>query len=120
MATATVAAAVAMIAVYVALVGRFGFMPRCPLKWLTGLSCPGCGSQRALMALLDGHPLDAVSYNYILPLAVAYLALLGAHRLFPGSRRVDALYGRLTSPGALVAVAVVAVAWMVVRNIAGC
>lgn len=120
MATVTVAVAVAMIAVYIWLVGRFGFMPRCPFKWVTGLSCPGCGSQRALMALLGGHPVEAVSYNYILPLAVAYLALLGVHTLFPGNRRVCSLYRRFTSPPALVVVAAVTVVWVVARNIAGC
>ncbi|WP_461533747.1 DUF2752 domain-containing protein [Sinomicrobium sp.] len=26
----------------------------CPLKWLTGFDCPGCGFQRSLMALLQG------------------------------------------------------------------
>lgn len=120
MATVTVAVAVAMIAVYTWLVGRFGFMPRCPFKWVTGLACPGCGSQRALMALLHGHPVEAVGYNYLLPFAVAYLALLGAHRLFPDSRRVSALYRRLTTPFALMVVAAVTVVWMVARNIAGC
>ncbi|RAV30625.1 DUF2752 domain-containing protein [Sinomicrobium soli] len=27
----------------------------CPVKWLTGLDCPGCGFQRSLLALLQGN-----------------------------------------------------------------
>ncbi|MES2276099.1 MAG: DUF2752 domain-containing protein [Bacteroidota bacterium] len=27
----------------------------CPFKYLTGIDCPGCGFQRAVMALLQGH-----------------------------------------------------------------
>lgn len=29
--------------------------PRCPFLSLTGLRCPGCGSQRALHSLLHGE-----------------------------------------------------------------
>ena len=72
------------------------------------------------MALLHGHPVEAAGYNYLLPFAVAYLGLLGAHWLFPDSRRVGALYRRLTTPFALMFVAVVTVVWVVARNIGGC
>lgn len=27
----------------------------CPFKYLTGLDCPGCGFQRAVLALIDGN-----------------------------------------------------------------
>ena len=68
----------ALAAVYFALdPARYPF-PRCPFHLLTGLYCPGCGSQRALHALLHGRVGQAAGLNL---LAVAYapvLALGGA------------------------------------------
>ncbi|SFG60789.1 DUF2752 domain-containing protein [Pedobacter insulae] len=29
------------------------FVP-CPVKWLTGVDCPGCGFQRSVWALIEG------------------------------------------------------------------
>lgn len=48
---------------------------RCPLHWLTGWNCPGCGGQRALHALLQGHPIEALRYNMAAPLIVLYIVL---------------------------------------------
>ena len=48
-------------------------MPKCPLKLLTGLSCPGCGFQRATHAFLHGHIAEALAYNYWLVFALPYL-----------------------------------------------
>jgi len=50
--------------------------PRCLFNVLTGYSCPGCGSQRAVHALLNGRVADAWHYNaalfFALPLAAVY------------------------------------------------
>jgi hypothetical protein len=43
----------------------------CPLRLMTGVACPGCGSVRAWTAALDGDVALAVSYN---PFAVGLLA----------------------------------------------
>ena len=50
------------------------WLPPCPLHALTGLWCPGCGSTRAVHALLHGDVFAAVAFN---PLAVAVLPVLG-------------------------------------------
>jgi len=52
------------------------FAPKCPFKLLTGLSCPGCGIQRAIHALLHGNLSDAISYNLYLVYAGPYAGLL--------------------------------------------
>ena len=39
------------------------WFPSCPLRAVTGWLCPGCGSLRALHALLQGAPLVAFSLN---------------------------------------------------------
>ena len=38
----------------------------CPFYELTGLYCPGCGSGRALTALLHGHVREAPGHNPLL------------------------------------------------------
>jgi len=52
---------------------RYPF-PRCPVHWLTGLHCPGCGTQRALHALLHGRVAEAISFNL---LAALYAPIVG-------------------------------------------
>ena len=37
--------------------------PDCPFRTLTGLLCPGCGSQRAIHQTLHGHFLQAMQLN---------------------------------------------------------
>lgn len=55
---------------------RPGHYPTCPFLALTGLSCPGCGSLRALHALAHGRVAEAVGLNALLVLvALPLLAL---------------------------------------------
>ena len=49
-----------------------GFFPRCPMFALTGLQCPGCGTTRALHALLHGDVAAAFAFN---PFTMVLLAL---------------------------------------------
>lgn len=44
--------------------------PPCPLRYLTGLYCPGCGSLRAIHQLLLGNVREAWAFN---PLTVLLL-----------------------------------------------
>ncbi len=50
-----------------------GLFPRCPFRMLTGLRCPGCGSQRAVHALLHGDLLAAMRANLLLVLFIPYV-----------------------------------------------
>ena len=52
----------------------------CPIKWLTGVSCPGCGMTRAWLCALRLDAYLAVAYHplfWMLPLALALVALRG-------------------------------------------
>jgi hypothetical protein len=84
----------------------------CPLFALTGLSCPGCGTTRALRALLHGDVMAAFAWN---PLTMTAMALGAAWWLLRRVARVPPL-----PPPAqvlvVVALSVAAVAFGVARN----
>src|SRR5687768_1822652 len=54
--------------------GKSGFFPICPFRALTGLTCPGCGSTRALHRLLHGDMVAAFEFNPFLVLSLPFLA----------------------------------------------
>ncbi len=54
-----------------------GQYPGCPFLAVTGYWCPGCGSARALYALVHGDLPTALARNPIVPFVVVYLALSG-------------------------------------------
>lgn len=49
------------------------FALKCPFKFLTGWDCPGCGSQRALHAVLHGGFVRALRYNPFMVISIPYL-----------------------------------------------
>lgn len=54
--------------------------PPCPTNALTSLYCPGCGTLRAMYALLHGDVKEALSQNI---LAVIFIPILPAIYFFP-------------------------------------
>lgn len=57
--------------------------PRCPVYWLTGWYCPGCGTQRTLHALLHGRWRQAAQFNL---LAAVYAPVVGVGLTASGLR----------------------------------
>jgi hypothetical protein len=53
--------------------GKSGFFPVCPFRLLTGLTCPGCGSTRAMHQILHGQFVTAFTLNPLLLLAIPFL-----------------------------------------------
>ena len=55
---------------------QYQFYPQCPIHQYLHLDCPGCGTTRALAALLRGHLLEALRLNalttLLLPVAAFY------------------------------------------------
>jgi hypothetical protein len=47
--------------------------PQCPFRLLTGLECPGCGSQRAVHYLLNFRLIPAFGENALLVISIPYL-----------------------------------------------
>lgn len=54
--------------------------PPCPLLWLTGYYCPGCGSLRALHHLFHGDVPSAFAFNPLAVLALPFLFYGAASR----------------------------------------
>lgn len=56
---------------------EYSFYPQCPIHNLLGILCPGCGTTRALSALLHGQLVQAMHLNpfttLLVPVAPAWL-----------------------------------------------
>ena len=96
---------------------RFGFGIPCPLYFVTGLLCPGCGMFRAIGALLQVDLWQAVRYNalslILLPALAAYcirdtIRYINAVPPAP-SNRMEMIF--------LVGAAVVSALYAIMRNI---
>ena len=89
--------------------------PRCPFLQVTGYKCPGCGSQRAIHALLNGDIIGALGYNAMLIVAIPWIALC----LFAEGQRTrrPRLYERLNAPLLVWLFLVAVLAWWLLRNI---
>ena len=92
--------------------------PRCPFLMLTGLKCPGCGSQRAIHSLLHLDIAAAWRYNALLVLSIPYVLLLVVAE-WGGARRESRLYRALNREWLIWSYFALVIAWWVARNIFG-
>lgn len=91
--------------------------PRCPFLVLTGLQCPGCGTQRALHQLLHFHVGEAFRYNAMMVMAIPLLLFLLAAELLKG--RYPGLYRASISPALSWTVLAAVLLWWLLRNLFG-
>lgn len=63
---------------------RVPIYPQCVFHRVTGLDCPGCGSLRALHALLHGEFSAALHFNAFLILSLPLVLALGVRLLQAG------------------------------------
>ena len=89
--------------------------PKCPFYVLTSLKCPGCGSQRALHALLNGDISKAFSYNALLVLSIPLVLILGYAELI--RKKNPRFYFTLHKPIYIMTLAVIVVLWWIFRNV---
>ncbi|MGN0213244.1 MAG: DUF2752 domain-containing protein [Muribaculaceae bacterium] len=115
---AIVLAALCFVAIYFLFdPSQCDLFPKCPFLMLTGLKCPGCGSQRAIHALLGGNIAEAWRHNAILVVSVPIVALYAICEL--KRLRLNALYRKINSPLAIWIVFAVVILWWIFRNIFG-
>lgn len=53
------------------------FFPKCPFHSLTGMHCPGCGTQRALHDFLHGNIIEGFKHNFLIGLGILVLMYKG-------------------------------------------
>ena len=88
-----------------------GFYPQCVFHQVTGFECPGCGSTRALHALVHGRVIEALRFNPFL-FAVMFVGAAATPSYMRGET-ARFLYTRWFGWGSLVVV----VGWWIVRNL---
>jgi hypothetical protein len=88
-----------------------GFYPQCTFRQVTGLDCPGCGTTRALHALLHGRVGEAFRFN-----PFVFAVMLAGGFALPAWLRGEPprfLYTRWFGWGSFVVV----VGWWIGRNL---
>ncbi len=118
----TLTAALSFIALAALVLYRFppaasSFYPICPVHEYLHLACPGCGTTRALAALLHGHLAEALHLNplailLVLPLVVIYGSVAYARAI----RDRDFRWPQLPTPALYAGIALM-VAFTVARNL---
>lgn len=89
--------------------------PKCPFYVLTSLKCPGCGSQRAIHALLNGDIPGAFHFNALLVSSVPLVAVLVYAELT--REKYPRLYFTLHKPLYIWMLAALVVLWWIFRNV---
>ena len=86
---------------------------------LTGLKCPGCGSQRAIHHLLNGEIASAFIVHPLLVLAVPYLLVAVYFEFAGGKFKYPAMRKRLFGTKACIVIFIVFILYWITRNIWG-
>lgn len=114
-AAAAVCAVLAVVWIYRVDPEDSAYSPKCVFYMLTGLKCPGCGSQRAIHALLHLRVGEAFRYNALLVLSIPFLLLLCFS--WAMRKRLPVLYAGLNGRVVIWTVFAVIIAWWIIRNI---
>ena len=92
--------------------------PKRPFLMLTGgLRCPGCGSQRAIHALLHLQFKDAFMFNPLVVISIPFLVLLVTASILKDSH--PQFYNKMNSSLISKLLLVIFILWWIVRNIVG-
>ena len=93
------------------------WFPKCIFLQLTGLKCPGCGSQRVAHSLLNLNIHKAFEANAFLVLSLPYIAALLAS--IPLKARFPKFYNALNSLPVIITICILVIIWWITRNIFG-
>jgi hypothetical protein len=97
---------------------EYRFFPKCPVYFLTGYKCPGCGSQRAFYHIFQGNIMTAFRLNPLMLLIVPYV-LTGIYLEYIINRtnpRTVRLRELLFGKWAVLVLAITIVIYTIVRN----
>lgn len=91
------------------------FFPKCPFFQLTGLKCPGCGSQRAIHQLLNGNFTMAFHHNAFLMILMPWLCAITVCQ-FSISSRLKETRNKLLHKWIVNLYVVLLILWWILRN----
>lgn len=92
------------------------WFPKCPFHTLTSLYCPGCGSQRAIHASLNGHFLEAIKHNALIIVLIVVLLYDWTIKLINHySNRT--YYNLLYSSKTTLSILIIVILFWILRNI---
>lgn len=93
----------------------YEIFPKCQFLAYTGLKCPGCGSQRAIHALLNGKLCEAMKFNavFVLSLVIVAIYIYGEFIKI----KHPAFYHAISSRTVIYSLAAIYIAWWILRNI---
>jgi hypothetical protein len=96
---------------------KYSFFLKCPFHYLTGLDCPGCGSQRAVFCLLHGDIKGAIHQNLLLVASLPLLMVQLGYKVKSLVTKKDHKWSLLYYPLTPVVLAIITVTYFVVRNL---
>ena len=91
------------------------WMPKCPVYFITGIECPGCGSQRAVYALLHGDIEKAFEENALLLVMIPFLLVMTYSELT--REKNPGLYRRMSHPWIIIGIIILVFGWTLFRNL---
>ena len=94
---------------------NMAIFPKCPFLLLTGLKCPGCGSQRAIHCLLHFDIIGATKYNFLLVAFFPIIVILIYAEMMKGKN--PALYVKLHKAKFVWTILGIVVSWWIIRNV---
>ncbi len=92
------------------------FFPSCPFYGITGLHCPGCGSQRALHELLHFNIIGAIGHNI---LWVIGFGIVGYNLVLPQINSIfkKSYYNYIHHPKTPIYLFIIILLFWILRNI---
>ena len=95
----------------------YPFFPKCPFLVVTGLECPGCGSQRSFHQLLHFNIAGAFHQNPLVVIFGPYI-LLGLYiEYFGGKDKFTQISNLLFGKVAAIVILVIIIGFWIGRNI---
>lgn len=91
------------------------WFPKCIFQQLTGIKCPGCGSQRVIHNLLNLNIRQAFEANAFLVLSLPYIIALLVS--VPLRSRFPRFYNTLNSTPVIITIGILVIIWWITRNI---
>jgi hypothetical protein len=94
-----------------------GLFPKCPFRQVTGLQCPGCGSQRALHHLLNIEIKQAFALNPLLILSIPYIIVGYLFEVLPIGEKGLRVRKFLFGTKAIIAILIIIIGFAIWRNL---